>query len=66
MFRRVRVQSNTETFFLCPPPFAKKLIQARIDQCEVPSNSDLNIVAKSSNLLLHLLLDELPRPVATI
>ena len=36
--------------FFCPPPFAKKLIHARIDQCEVPSNYDLNIDATSSNL----------------
>ena len=36
--------------FFWPPPFAKKLIQARIGQCEVPSNSDLNIDATSSNL----------------
>ena len=34
----------------CPPPFAKKRLQARIDKCEVPSNSDLNIDARSSNL----------------
>ena len=32
------------------PLFARKLIQASIDQCEIPSNFALNFSAKSSNL----------------
>ena len=33
-----------------PPPFARKVIQASIDHCEVPSNFALNFSIRSSNL----------------
>ena len=36
--------------FFGPPPFARILVQASIDQCEIPANLDLNISVKSSNL----------------
>ena len=35
--------------FFGPPPFAKKVIQAWIDHCEVPSNFALNPSTRSSN-----------------
>ena len=48
VFGRVRVQAILEPFF-GPPPFVRKVIQALIDHCEVPSKFALNSPMRSSN-----------------
>ena len=49
MFGRIGFKQCWNLCF-CPPPFAEKLIQTWIGQCEVAPNLDLNNAARSSNL----------------